>query len=158
MVIHSYFIIENIHQLTITDNHWMDYYGWVEIPRCTCCQNATRGRKQDLLLCQCGRGKTISTSLINAWLQYMRCRTNSVEDTILQLLYSSSAPPTIEMSLKEPGRVVRITADSHWCAISSRIRCLNKGEAHKQVIKWLFNLHQISSCLYLQCDNPLTTF
>lgn len=76
MVIHSYFIIENIHQLTITDNHWMEYYGWVEIPRCTCCQNATRGRKQDLLLCQCGWGKTISTSLINAWLQYMRCRIN----------------------------------------------------------------------------------
>lgn len=82
----------------------------------------------------------------------------SVEDTTLQLLYSSSAPPTIEMSPKEPGRVVRITADSHWCVISRRIRCLNKGEALKKVIKWLLNLHQISSCLYLQCDNPLTTF
>lgn len=65
-----------IHQLTITDNHWMEYYGWVEIPQCTCCQNTTRGRKQDLFLCQCGRGETISTSLMNAWLQYMRCRIN----------------------------------------------------------------------------------
>lgn len=52
----------------------------------------------------------------------------SVEDTILQLLYSSSAPPTIEMSLKEPGRVVRIT-DVQYLVVSgawTRARPINK--------------------------------